>query len=419
MRSPQLEDTVTSQYEPSGTTEFGEPIVEPSTPPAPRAFVPPPPLPPAAAPSNPARRSAPLMMAALFGVAALSGVLGGAMDRAFFAGPAAVQMADTFAGTSGVAKALTGAVAPSGAVEAAVQKVGPAVVTIRTDSGLGSGVIYDRSGLVLTNQHVVDGANAITVVLSDGRHLTGKVLGSDPGFDLAVVKIDGANLPVANLGKSAGLQVGEMVAAIGNPYGFEHTVTTGVVSAVNRPMSEGQRSYNQPMIQTDAAINPGNSGGPLVDMNGNVVGINTLVAAPQGYPAPGLGFAVPVDTARRIIPQLAQNGKVSNSGQPFLGVSLGDASGNASARGRAGQGRAQGPVHGAVAQQVDPSGPSGRAGLQTGDIITAFDGRDIYATDELLQALVLHQPGDKVQMTVNRNAQTSTLTVTIGEAPVR
>ncbi len=418
MQSQQREDTMTTQYEPTGTTEFGEPIAASFTPAAPPAFAAPPP--PAAVPFKPARRSAPIMMAAVFGVAALSGVLGGAMDRALFASPAAVQMADTFASSTGVAKTLTSAIMPSGAVEAAVQKVGPAVVTIRTDSGLGSGVIYDRSGLVLTNQHVVDGANTIMVVLSDGRHLTGKVLGSDAGFDLAVVKVEGSNLPVANLGTSAGLQVGEMVAAIGNPYGFEHTVTTGVVSAVNRPMSEGQKSYNQPMIQTDAAINPGNSGGPLVDMNGNVVGINTLVAAPQGYPAPGLGFAVPVDTARRIIPQLAQNGKVSNSGQPFLGVSLGDASANASARGRVGPARPQTPaIHGAVAQQVDPNGPSGKAGLQNGDVITTFDSRDIYATDELLQALVLHQPGDKVQMTVNRNGQTSTLTVAIGEAPVR
>src|SRR5205085_5532202 len=141
----------------------------------------------------------------------------------------------------------------------------------------------------------------------------------DNGFDVAVVKIDGSNLPTAPLGNASNLQVGDPVVTIGNPFGFDHTLTTGVVSALNRPVSEGQGSYNQPMIQTDAAINPGNSGGPLLDLNGQVEGITTLVAAPQGIPAQGLGFAVPVNTAKRIADQLVQQGKVTHSGQPFLG----------------------------------------------------------------------------------------------------
>jgi S1-C subfamily serine protease len=327
------------------------------------------------------------------------------------------------------------------AIESVSQKVGPAVVEIRTDQGLGSGVIYDASGLILTNGHVVEGANTINVGLGDGRHFQAKVLGQDTGFDLAVLKIDGQNLPTANLGTSSNLQAGQFVVAIGNPYGFDHTVTLGVVSGVNRPVNEGQGSYNQPMVQTDTAINPGNSGGPLIDLDGNVIGINTLVGAPDGVPAPGLGFAVPVDTAKRIAPQLAQNGRVTDSGQPFLGVSLGDAGRPSAVPGQPGfpmpgipnepgfpqpgnpqpapqpAPRPGGADHGAVVGQVSPNGPSAQAGIQPNDVITSFDGKDIYSSDELLQALVLHKPGDQVSVTVLRNGQSQNLTLTIGEAP--
>src|SRR4051812_12798459 len=240
----------------------------------------------------------------------------------------AVGIAQMFPTAPAVAQTATrnaaAATAPAGTVAAVAQSVGPAVVSVRTDQGLGSGVIYDASGLILTNAHVVASAQSITIGLVDGRHFAGKVVGSDTGFDVAVIKIDGSNLPSAQLGNSSALQVGQDVVAIGNPFGFDHTLTTGVVSGLNRPVSEGQGSYNQPMIQTDAAINPGNSGGPLLDLNGQVIGITTLVAAPQGFPAQGLGFAVPANTARRIADQLVQSGKVTSSGQPFLGVSLGD-----------------------------------------------------------------------------------------------
>src|SRR5262249_5275168 len=155
--------------------------------------------------------------------------------------------------------------------------------------------------------HVIDGARTITVGLLDGRRITAKVLGQDSGFDLAVLKIDGQNLPTANLGDSSNLKPGQFAIAIGNPYGFNYSVTEGIVSAVNRPVSESQDTYNQPMIQTDAAINPGNSGGPLLDLDGNVIGINTLIAAPEGVAAQGLGFAIPINTAKRIAPQLVSN----------------------------------------------------------------------------------------------------------------
>jgi S1-C subfamily serine protease len=331
--------------------------------------------------------------------------------------------------------------APAGSVAAVAQTAGPAVVSIRTDQGLGSGVLYDPNGMILTNAHVVEGAQSITVGLVDGRHFSAKVVGSDGGFDVAVVKIDGSNLPTAPLGNSGSLQVGQDVIAIGNPFGFDHTLTTGVVSALNRPVSEGQGSYNQPMIQTDAAINPGNSGGPLMDLNGNVIGITTLVAAPQGFPAQGLGFAVPVDTARRIADQLVTQGKVTSSGQPFLGVSLTDINRPDAVPGlpnqpfpglpgypggRGGRGVAPtrptppaGVDHGAFVNDVSAGSAAASAGVQTGDVIVTFDGFDIYNPDELLQRLVLHRPGDQVPVNVMRNGQTVNLTVTIGEAPVQ
>jgi S1-C subfamily serine protease len=326
--------------------------------------------------------------------------------------------------------------APAGTVMAVAQSVGPAVVSVRTNQGLGSGVIYDPSGLILTNAHVVDGAQSITIGMVDGRHFSGTVVGSDSGFDVAVIKIDGSNLPSAPLGKASELQVGEDVIAIGNPLGLDHTLTTGVVSALNRPVSEGQGSYNQPMIQTDAAINPGNSGGPLLDLDGQVVGITTLIAAPQGFPAQGLGFAVPVDTAKRIADQLVTSGKVTSSGQPFLGVSLSDINrpdrlpGQPNVpipgfpNGRRGNGvtpRATPPAgvdHGALVTDVSAGTAAAQAGIQTGDVFISFDGFDIYNPDELLQRLVLHKPGDQINATVIRGGQNVDLTITVGEAPV-
>ena len=346
--------------------------------------------------------------------------------------------------SSPMAATAVNATAPIGSVAAVAQQVGPAVVSVRTDQGLGSGVVYDPSGLILTNAHVVAGAQSITIGMVDGRHFAGKVVGSDTGFDVAVIKIDGTNLPTATLGVSANLQVGDAVVAIGNPFGFDHTLTTGVVSALNRPVSEGQGSYNQPMVQTDAAINPGNSGGPLLDINGQVIGITTLVAAPQGIPAQGLGFAVPADTAKRIADQLVQSGKVTHSGQPFLGVSLGDINRPDTTPGFPGQPSIPGlpglpggrrgqqpgtrptPVpapsgvdHGALVGDVQAGSPAATAGVQVDDVIVNIDGFDIYNPDELLARLVLHKPGDQVAITVIRGGQSTNLNLTIGEAPVQ
>jgi len=373
-----------------------------------------------------------LGLAAVVGVAAASqGVLSAPTG---VAAPALAQSVQTVA-----------LAAPAGTVAAVAQSVGPAVVSVRTDQGLGSGVLYDASGLILTNAHVVDGAQSITVALVDGRHFTGKVVGADTGFDVAVIDVDGQNLPAATLGNSSQLMVGQDVVAIGNPFGLDHTLTTGVISALNRPVSEGAGSYNQPMVQTDAPINPGNSGGPLLDLNGQVIGITTLVAAPTGFPAQGLGFAVPVDTAKRIADQLVQQGKVTRSGMPYLGVSLSDINrpdavpgmpntpfpgfpgqpGQPGRRGGNGNGVTPRPTapagvdHGALVGDVSSGSAAAQAGVQSGDVIVSFDGFDIYNPDELLQRLVIHKPGDQVNASVMRNGQTVNVTISLGEAPVR
>ncbi|MBV9582351.1 MAG: trypsin-like peptidase domain-containing protein [Chloroflexi bacterium] len=372
----------------------------------------------------------------------VGGVVGFLLAVAIVAGGLAIAPRHATAQQAATPPAVVAAAPAPGTIAAVAQSVGPAVVSVRTDQGLGSGVIYDPSGLILTNAHVIQGAQSITIGLVDGRHFAANVVGADTGFDVAVLKISGSNLPAATLGDSGSLQVGDPVAAIGNPFGFDHTLTSGVVSALNRPVSEGQGSYSQPMIQTDAAINPGNSGGPLLDMNGQVMGITTLVASPQGIPAEGLGFAVPIDTAKRVADQLVQSGKVTHSGQPYLGVALADINrpdttpgfpgspGVPGLPGLPGQGggqRGQPPAptaptgvdHGALVTDVQAGGPSAMAGLQTGDVIVSFDSYDIYNPDELLQRLVLHNPGDQVQVGVIRNGQQSTQSLTIGEAPVQ
>jgi S1-C subfamily serine protease len=399
---------------------------------------------PSVTPAPLRRRSGPSswFAGALAGAGLSVVVVAAALTQGFGVGHLTAQAAP---GRVGVSSTVNAAAAP-GTIAAVAQTVGPAIVSVRTDQGLGSGVVYDPSGLVLTNAHVVQGAQSITIGMVDGRHFPGKVVGADTGFDVAVIKIDGTNLPSAPLGDSSSLQVGDPVIAIGNPFGFDHTLTTGVVSGLNRPVSEGQGSYNQPMIQTDAAINPGNSGGPLLDSNGQVIGITTLVAAPQGIPAQGLGFAVPVATAKRIADQLVQSGTVTHSGMPFLGVALSDINRpdatpgfpgapsipgfGSPGPGRRGNGNGQPPAaprppapsgvdHGALVGDVQAGSAAAQAGIQTGDVITNFDGFDIYNPDELLQRLVLHQPGDQVNVTVTRNGQPTNLTLTVGEAPVQ
>jgi len=315
-------------------------------------------------------------------------------------------------------------------------KVGPSVVSVRADQEIGSGMIYDANGFILTNAHVVSGTHNITITLKDGRHFAGTVVGSDTAFDVAVIGIDGvANLPTVSLGTASTLQVGQPLVVIGNPYGLNQTLTTGIVSALDRPVSEGQGTYYQPMIQTNADINPGNSGGPLLDMSGRVVGIATLlIEVGNGAPAQGLSFAVPIDTARRVANQLVQYGKVVDSELPYMGMTLADLKilsasaylpsqppvssvpGTTTTSPASSAAAPASVDRGALVAGVVNSGPAADAGIKAGDIITSFGGAEIYNRDELLQRLVLQHPGDIVPVAVTRAGQTLSLSLTLTES---
>jgi serine protease Do len=304
----------------------------------------------------------------------------------------------------------------------------------QVETGIGSGVIYDKTGYILTNYHVIEGANSLLVTLPDGRSFDGKVVGGDSLTDLAVVKIDpnGDSLPVATLGDSSALKVGDGVVAIGNALGLPGgpTVTSGVVSALDRSVTEpgssnssspfGSSSSSGPqlygMIQTDAAINPGNSGGPLVNMQGQVIGINTLVAgqAESGVQAQGIGFAISINQAKEIGQQLVTNGKASH---PFMGISYQPLT-TALAKSLNLDSSVK---SGAVVMQVQSGSPASQAGLKRGDVITAIDGQQIVGESKLGEIINTHKPGDKLTLTVvstqtsGGNGQTRTVQLTLAE----
>ncbi|HLZ09700.1 MAG TPA: trypsin-like peptidase domain-containing protein [Chloroflexota bacterium] len=285
--------------------------------------------------------------------------------------------------------------------------------------GVGSGVIFDAEGHVLTNNHVVAGAQKLDVTLPDGRSFPAKLVGRDPRSDLAVVQISGSSLPVIPLGDSSKLVVGQWVVAIGNALALPGgpTVTAGVVSALGRTAQEpadpsgGSAGSGQggaflfDLIQTDAAINPGNSGGPLVNLDGQVVGINTLGASQ----AESIGFAIAINTARPIADQLIKSGKVEYA---YLGVGVYDNTPTLARRFNL----ANSP--GVIVTGLDPQGPAAKAGLQQSDVITAIDGTKITGEGDLMKVLNLSKPGDAVTVTVARpNGQTQNIKVTLGTAP--
>jgi S1-C subfamily serine protease len=290
-----------------------------------------------------------------------------------------------------------------------------------TGNGVGSGVIYDPRCLILTNNHVVEGARSSLVVsLPDGRAYPGTLLSGDSQMDLAVVKIEaqaGEALPVATLGDSNALGVGDGVVAIGNALALPGgpTVTAGVVSALWRAIQEPSDTPTAPgpylydLIQTDAAINPGNSGGPLLDMAGEVVGINTLGAGGDGSTmTEGIGFAIAINTARPVADQLAAGKPVAH---PFLGIGYGLLTPALASRLNL-------PVkQGVLVSQVAPGSPAAQAGLQARDVIVAVDGQSIVDETTLGRALNQHQPGDRVSLSVARGSGQQTLDVTLGQRP--
>ncbi|MBX5451676.1 S1C family serine protease, partial [Thermogemmatispora sp.] len=303
--------------------------------------------------------------------------------------------------------------------EAAIAKVQPAVVQINVStasgaSGIGSGVIIDKRGYIVTNYHVVESAQQIEVVMADGTHLTAQVAGTDPADDLAVIKINPpSNITVATLGDSSKLQVGQEVLAIGNPLGETQTVTHGIISALGRTVSEeGQGSaVIANAIQTDAPINPGNSGGALVDLSGNVIGIPTVAAIDPEFntPANGVGFAIPSNRVRFIAQQIIATGQVTHTGRAALGVRVASVTPQLAAQDNL-------PVdYGSLIVSVTANGPAARAGLRAGDIIVAIDGQKVTDNQTLSDILVNKSPGQTAKVTVYRGNQQLTVTVTLGE----
>ena len=298
-----------------------------------------------------------------------------------------------------------------------VKQVRPAVVNINTESqvqtvfgvfpqqGAGSGVIVRPDGYILTNNHVVQDATTIKVTLTGGKTLTGKIIGRDPLADLAVIKVDSRDpLPAARLGSSGALQVGQLAIAIGNPFGLGSTVTTGVVSALNRNI-ELPSLVVENLIQTSAAINPGNSGGALLDSSGAVVGINTAII-PN---AQGIGFAIPSDVARVEMEQLIANGRVI---RPWVGVVYGG-----EVDPQSGRAYNLGTEHGVLVRQVEPSGPAARAGVQPGDIITAVNRDRVGSWNDFVRDIVGKKIGETITLSIVRDHAPRTLSVTLAERP--
>jgi Do/DeqQ family serine protease len=323
-----------------------------------------------------------------------------------------------------------------GTIAGIVEKAGPAVVKIETfvttnkrsdpffddpffreffgqfdytpkqkvQKGMGSGFIISPDGYILTNEHVVQGVQEIQVNIAGRKSsVPAKVVGSDHELDLAVLKIDaGKDLPVLKLGSSSAVAVGNWVVAIGNPYGLDHTVTVGVISAKGRPVTIQDRSFRN-LLQTDASINPGNSGGPLLNLKGEVIGINTAVAQAQG-----IGFAIPSDTVESVLDDLIKQGKVKRG---WLGVEIQDVTPTIAETSGLSE------PEGVVLRNVLSGGPAEKAGLQQGDIITAIDGKKVATTGDLLDIVREAGPGKKVQVTVWRNKKAEKFTVTLTERP--
>jgi S1-C subfamily serine protease len=302
----------------------------------------------------------------------------------------------------------------SRAVTGAVEKVGPSVVNIevhqsvrqrhRDESeerrGGGSGFLFTPDGLILTNSHVVHDASRIEVTVADGRRFPARTIGDDPGSDLAVIQIDGSGMPAVSLGDSQALRVGQLVIAIGNPYGFQSTVTAGVVSALGRSLRSYSGRLIEDVIQTDASLNPGNSGGPLVTSDGRVVGVNTATI----FPAQGLCFAIGINTAKFVASRLLRDGRIRRS---YIGVSAQTV-----------------PIHrrlvryydlpretGVVVMVAEQGSPAQKAGLREGDVVVALEGQPVAGVDDLLRMLSDVPAGVRAELTVLRGTEKLTLAI--------
>ena len=288
----------------------------------------------------------------------------------------------------------------SAAVIHAVETVGPAVVKIDAARGGGSGVLFTPDGLILTNSHVVEHGGPLTVVMTDGRSRRADLIGQDADTDLAVIRVDGSAMPFATLGDSRTVRVGQIAIAIGNPYGFHHSVTAGVVSALGRSLRARSGRLMDDIIQTDAALNPGNSGGPLVTSGGEVIGVNTATI----LPAQGLCFAIASNTARFVASRLIRDGRMRRSYIGLVGQTV--------------------PIPRAVAREnqlavtsgvfvvsVEKDSPAAAAGLKDGDVVLAFAGSPVTGVDDLHRLLTEQRIGEPTTVSLLRSARRRTMTV--------
>ena len=339
-------------------------------------------------------------LAVVVGVLAVTGVIDTSDDGN--------ATSPTATATAAPAPTSTRTVASTNGVDVAAiySHVSPGVVFVENDqsggrSASGSGFVIDTAGHIVTNEHVVDGASSLSVRFGDnGDAIPAKLLGADRSSDLAVIQIDPSKVPgglhPVQLGSSSALRPGEPTIAIGSPFGLEGTVTTGIVSGLNRTITAPSGFSISGAVQTDAAINPGNSGGPLIDSDGRVIGVNSQIATESGSNS-GVGFAIPVDQVKKVIPVLEKGDKVQHA---YLGVETGDAQ-----------------AGGAQVGRVVGGGPADRGGLRAGDRIVQLAGEPIHDADDLSASVNSHQPGEKVDVVVERGGQRRTLTVTLGSQP--
>ncbi len=357
------------------------------------------------APESALRRShflAGLLGALVVALPILGLAIGGAFDTS------SPDRAGAAASSPSIAAAPAPAAAPARSatdVSALYERVSPGVVSIEVTTGqgggTGSGFVLDREGYILTNDHVVDGAQAVRVRFAEGAPVEARVVGVDPSTDLALLKIDaeGRKLTPLALGSSKALKVGQPAIAIGSPFRLEGTLTTGVISALGRSITAPNNFSIDNVVQTDAAINPGNSGGPLLDANGRVVGINAQIATATQSNS-GVGFAIPIDTAKQVLAQLKTGQPIE---RPYLGVETTDVSTGT----------------GALVNAVVPGGPAAEAGLQAGDRVLSIAGRSVSESGDVAAAISALKPGRDVRITVQRGGSDRALTVKLGTRPAQ
>ncbi len=401
-----MDETRTSTTEHTGWSTpgpFGQPTKQPEPPDpwAPRVDDTRPVYPPTAA-TKP-RRGTAFLVALALGAGLLGGVAGAGVVTVLDDDQPATQSTGTQGSLDSSGSESNQSVSSFSSVEDVAAEVLPSVVSISVQSqagtGTGTGVVISSDGQILTNNHVVESGGNLTVTFHDGTSANAEVVGTDPVTDLAVIQArDVSGLTAAELGSSGDLEVGQQVVAIGSPFGLEGTVTTGIVSAVGRPVSAGQTQDSRAVIdaiQTDAPINPGNSGGPLVNMSGQVVGINSAIYTPSAGSV-GLGFAIPIDQAKPIAEELIDTGQATHA---RIGISVGPADGE---------------TRGALIASVESGSGADEAGLAEGDVITKIDDRQVTDGESVIAAARSFRPGDTVTITFVRDGETQTAEITLG-----